>query len=350
MSEPWPAGALDSMQNLFNLITSRPPDLPPDSDPPDQDDLDSDDTPIGGTVAGRTPKTMRSQYSHWKMAEPTKKQKKLSPESHSVVEEFLHSSNPVKHNFILLTSILQCSDMLTALSDDLKSQKWKIPETLKKTATDYARAAAVSAFARCYRGKSLGAAVIAALRERNVSDLPAVSETGRTVVVSEFIGSVLTTTRHAIKVALQESITKKLDIATTSKNCLAKSKAKPTAAVYHRVAWLCYQLVQQTIELAVPATAGKTEKEYWPQGRMGYVPKAHKARIVSSHSQRHVLLVSRHTTPDTDSTIGAYISDISLTVHSTPHCTALPIRRLTEYVQPMSLPTLCAVCGDCVCS
>ncbi|KAJ7144865.1 hypothetical protein C8R43DRAFT_1130285 [Mycena crocata] len=151
-----------------------------------------------------------------------KKQKKLSPESNATCEEFLKSHNPVEHQFILLTTMLQCLDAVNGMSQDGHGKKWVIPSIVKKTATDYARVAVLSPSARSYRGKSLAAAVMAAMHERNVAELPPASETGR----------------HGIKAALSESLDPKSDIATVTRKCTAKSKAQITAGLYYRIAWL----------------------------------------------------------------------------------------------------------------
>ncbi|KAJ6613812.1 hypothetical protein B0H10DRAFT_2221927 [Mycena sp. CBHHK59/15] len=150
-----------------------------------------------------------------------KKHKRLSAQSDATVEEFLKSNNPWMHQLIVLTTSLQCLDALRNMSHDEEATKWVIPSTVKKTVTDYARVAVLSPSARCYRGKSLATAVMAAMRERLVTDLQPASETGRCEVV--------------------------------------KSKTVITVGLYYRMAWLCHQLVEQMLkrpdrDILVPAT------------------------------------------------------------------------------------------------
>ncbi|KAJ6543323.1 hypothetical protein B0H10DRAFT_2244537 [Mycena sp. CBHHK59/15] len=188
-----------------------------------------------------------------------KKHKRLSAQSDATVEEFLKSNNPWMHQLIVLTTSLQCLDALRNMSHDEEATKWVIPSTVKKTVTDYARVAVLSPSARCYRGKSLATAVMAAMRERLVTDLQPASETGRCEVVSDFIGTVLTQTRHSIKAVLLDSITKKTDIANVTHTCISKSKTVITVGLYCRMAWLCHQLVEQMLkrpdrDILVPAT------------------------------------------------------------------------------------------------
>ncbi|KAJ6615313.1 hypothetical protein B0H10DRAFT_2220510 [Mycena sp. CBHHK59/15] len=188
-----------------------------------------------------------------------KKHKKLSAQSDATVEEFLKSNNPWMHQLIVLTTSLQCLNVLRNMSHDEEATKWVIPSTVKKTATDYARVAVLSPSARCYRGKSLVTAVMAAMHEHLVTDLPPASETSRCEVVSDFIGTVLTQTRHSIKAVLLDSITKKTDIVNVTRTCISKSKAVITVGLYYRMAWLHHQLVEQMLkrpdgDILVPAT------------------------------------------------------------------------------------------------
>ncbi|KAJ7938812.1 hypothetical protein B0H13DRAFT_2301458 [Mycena leptocephala] len=55
------------------------------------------------------------------------------------------------------------------------------------------------------------------MRTRNVSGLPPASDTGRCEVLLEFMGHVLTQTRHDIKAALRT------DIATLTRTCIRKA-------------------------------------------------------------------------------------------------------------------------------
>ncbi|KAJ6615981.1 hypothetical protein B0H10DRAFT_1949460 [Mycena sp. CBHHK59/15] len=122
-----------------------------------EDDNDEDD-PVGmcggaagpHTPAGKFDEILFTLEAGWVY----KKQNKLWPESDLVCKEFLK---------------------------DVDGKTWVMPVALKKTAADYAHAAALSQLARTYHGKSLAAAVM---------------------------------------------------------KCIARSKTKATAALYRRMVWL----------------------------------------------------------------------------------------------------------------
>ncbi|KAJ6629607.1 hypothetical protein B0H10DRAFT_1939599 [Mycena sp. CBHHK59/15] len=298
---------LESVQNLLLAVQARCAasglDSLPGSDDADpfpsalvpqrrsrEDDNDEDDPAgTGGGAAGPHPPAGEFDEILFTLeaGRAYKKQKKLSPESDLVCEEFLKSNNPFKHQFIQLTVSLQIRDLLKGMSQDVDGKTWVMPAALKTTASDYARAAVLSQSARTYRGKSFAAAVMTALREHNVSDLPPASDTGCCETVSEAVGSVLTQTQHSIKVVLTESISKKTDIANVTQKCIARSKAKATAALYRRMAWLTpkltrttwkqQQLVKQNAKpQADTVTEKDKDKDFWVNVDKG-LDKLHKA-------------------------------------------------------------------------
>ncbi|KAJ6623747.1 hypothetical protein B0H10DRAFT_1943812 [Mycena sp. CBHHK59/15] len=169
-----------------------------------------------------------------------KKQKTLSPASDLICEEFLkvwdtslNTSNPVKHQFMLLTTVLENSDMLRTLTGNVEAKGWVLPPALK-----------------------------AALHICNVTELPPASETGRLTTVSEVIGTALTNARHLLKSNLTDSTTKKTDLVNLSKNCVSKAKALATAAMYRRMAWLRLQLVAFQV-LKSSQTQGSDKLDFW---------------------------------------------------------------------------------------
>ncbi|KAJ6563492.1 hypothetical protein B0H10DRAFT_2115135 [Mycena sp. CBHHK59/15] len=272
---PLPEGALHSLATLRDVVRARLGEIEnmdPNLDPalivpqrrarPDDNDDELDDPARSSDSLLPPASGPEDLLFTLESGRAYKKQKKLSAASDLICEEFLKSNNPVKHQFMLLTVALQCFDVLTVLSQDTEGKQWMVPPALKKTATDYARVAALSPSARSYRGKSLAAAVVAAMRERNVSDLPRPDETSHCEAVLELVGTALTQARHGIKAALVDSILacNRTDIATLTRVCIGKSKAQPTAALYRRLAWLRFQLVQQN---AKPATTGSKVDKFW---------------------------------------------------------------------------------------
>lgn len=96
------------------------------------------------------------------------------------------------------------------------------------------------------------------MRQLNVSDLPAPQDLGRRELVLEIIGKALTNGRHALKSEVSNSVVDnpdynipirnineivkgledKKDIATLTKACIGTSKAKASAALYIRIAFI----------------------------------------------------------------------------------------------------------------
>ncbi|KAJ7940035.1 hypothetical protein B0H13DRAFT_2300100 [Mycena leptocephala] len=123
-------------------------------------------------------------------------------------------------------------------------RNWKVNEAvelqacLRKTCQDYAKCAVLSPNARNYRNiedaTTIQSNVLGAMRTLNIADLPPSRETGRCEVVSECIGGALTTKRYQVKKVSDQ----KIDIATLTRSCIGTSSAKPTVALYHRIAFL----------------------------------------------------------------------------------------------------------------
>ncbi|KAI0915349.1 hypothetical protein AcV5_003844 [Taiwanofungus camphoratus] len=167
----------------------------------------------------------------------------------------------MKHNFLILLNILECRDLLRLIVSD-SAKQYKIPDTLKKMVQDYAHATIMSPSIVSYRSPKLPAIVLSSMRELNVADLSPASETGWCDVIIACIGKGLTDWRCHVKNQIIKSVQEKenaRDIATLTHACIGSSKAKPTAAVYLRLAFLRHIVHATTNE----SVNGKDDDKFW---------------------------------------------------------------------------------------
>ncbi|KAJ3983802.1 hypothetical protein F5890DRAFT_1462372 [Lentinula detonsa] len=115
------------------------------------------------------------------------------------------------------------------------------------TCKDYAAAYIFSPSIASYKGKKGPEDVLDAMRQLSVSNLPPASETGRCDAIMEIIKKAMTDARHNIKEKILLSIkdgSTHRDIAALTRACIGTSKARPTAALFIRIAFLRYSFVQ----------------------------------------------------------------------------------------------------------
>ncbi|KAI0349302.1 hypothetical protein OH77DRAFT_1432189 [Trametes cingulata] len=119
-----------------------------------------------------------------------------------------------------------------------------MPETLKRTAQDYGWAFMLSPTVQSYRAVDASDKVLAVMRELGVANVPPAHETARCDAVLACIGKALTDCRHHIKNKVSESMKPGVqgskDIASLCAAITSRSKVKPTAAMYMRIAAVRY--------------------------------------------------------------------------------------------------------------
>ncbi|KAJ3781107.1 hypothetical protein GGU10DRAFT_379884 [Lentinula aff. detonsa] len=169
----------------------------------------------------------------------------ISPDSVRDFEAFENAQSPPEHLAHILLVGLENRDFLRLLT---LSMDYKVPETLKTTCKDYAWVYILSPTIMQYKGKSGPDNVLVAMRQLNVNNLPPSSETGRCDVILEIIKKGMTDARHNIKEKIASSVKNEgaahRDIAALTRACIATSKAKPTALLFIRIAFLRWQFNQ----------------------------------------------------------------------------------------------------------
>ncbi|KAE9385750.1 hypothetical protein BT96DRAFT_1088754 [Gymnopus androsaceus JB14] len=169
----------------------------------------------------------------------------VSPESIRDFEAFEQAQSPPEHLAHIFLVALENRDALRLLTS---SVDYRIPETLKTTCKDYAWVYVLSPTISQYKGKLGPANVLAAMCQLNVQNLPLPSETGRCNVIMECIKRGMTDACHNIKEKITLSVKSETaahrDIAVLTRVCIATSKAKPTAALLIRIAFLQWQFTQ----------------------------------------------------------------------------------------------------------
>ncbi|KAJ7044280.1 hypothetical protein C8F04DRAFT_1250223 [Mycena alexandri] len=201
-----------------------------------------------------------------------KRQKNLSATSDASAEQYLKTVNPVRQGFQTFVAILECGDKLEVIRNDANS-KYKLPDTVAKTAQDYAQMAILAPNVKNYRnpkdGSKMEVAIAGAMRTVGVAQLPPTFETGRCEVLNKVLGKACIDKRCHIKTEVSKSIADskvKVDIATLTRSCIGASPVKASAALYQRIAvrWLP---ICQEVAAALPDVAGgtKTAKEdaFW---------------------------------------------------------------------------------------
>ncbi|KAE9385091.1 hypothetical protein BT96DRAFT_950089 [Gymnopus androsaceus JB14] len=169
----------------------------------------------------------------------------ISPDSVRDFEAFENAQSPPEHLAHVFLVGLENRDAFRLLTS---SVDYRVPETLKTTCKDYAWVYILSPTIMQYKGKTGPANVLAAMRQLNVNNLPPPSETGRCDVIMEIIKKGMTDARHNIKEKITSSVKNEAaahrDIAALTRACIATSKAKPTAALFVRIAFLRWQFNQ----------------------------------------------------------------------------------------------------------
>ncbi|KAJ6564271.1 hypothetical protein B0H19DRAFT_1140662 [Mycena capillaripes] len=134
--------------------------------------------------------------------------------------------------------------MLQVIKAD-QDRKYKLTDTLTKTCQDYAHAGLLSPKAKNYRNSKddpkIARNIVSAMRMLSVADLPPSLETGRCEVLMKVINRALIAKRYHIRaqVHLTSLISPTpVDIATLTRACISNSLARPTAALYQRIAFI----------------------------------------------------------------------------------------------------------------
>ncbi|KAJ3992123.1 hypothetical protein F5050DRAFT_1811809 [Lentinula boryana] len=167
-----------------------------------------------------------------------KRQRVLSSDALRDFEGFENAQSPMEHMAHIFLVQLENRDMLRLLT---LTQEYRVPETLKNTCQDYAWVYLLSPSIMLYKGKNGPTNVLAAMRQLNVLNLPPATETGRCDIVCEIIKKTMTDVRHHIKDKIKQSLkddSPSHDIAALTRACIGGSKAKPTAALFMRIAFL----------------------------------------------------------------------------------------------------------------
>ncbi|KAJ3783464.1 hypothetical protein GGU10DRAFT_377646 [Lentinula aff. detonsa] len=174
-----------------------------------------------------------------------KRQRLLSMASIRDYEEFENANSPQEHMALVMMVVLENRDALRLLT---LSQEYRVPETLKATCKDYAAVFILSPSILRYKGKMGPANVLAAMRQLNVSSLPPASETGRCDLILELIKKGMTEAQFNLKEKITASVkdvdSPSRDIATLTRACIGTSKAKATAGLFIRIAFIRWQHVQ----------------------------------------------------------------------------------------------------------
>ncbi|KAJ7165791.1 hypothetical protein C8R46DRAFT_1219580 [Mycena filopes] len=197
-----------------------------------------------------------------------KRQKNLSTTSDAAPEAFLKTPNPMRHTFDMYLGILQCLDRLDVVKSDMDS-KYKLPDTVVKTVQDYAQVAILAPHVKNYRntkdGPKMEVAIATAMRTLGVSQVPPTFETGWCDVLHKVLGKACIDKRCHIKTEVFLSLanpTEHVDIATLARSCIGTSSAKPTAALYQRLALVCLVAVE-CIAASGTAAGKKADNVFW---------------------------------------------------------------------------------------
>ncbi|KAF8958956.1 hypothetical protein BDZ97DRAFT_1761762 [Flammula alnicola] len=206
----------------------------------DDDDESNIDPSLRRPRSTNTELTVATATNFLMRGHAIKRQKTFTPESDRDFEEFLRSNNDAEHKIYIYSGLLECRDLLKLLT---QSSEYRMSETLKKTAADYATAFVLAPSILFYKKKSGPPTVLAAMRELNISGLPASCETGRCDVVLTAIAKGMTDIRYHVKDKIANTVKKcengvSRDIATLTQACIGNSKAKLTAALLIRIAFL----------------------------------------------------------------------------------------------------------------
>ncbi|KAJ7767827.1 hypothetical protein B0H16DRAFT_1716738 [Mycena metata] len=189
-------------------------------------------------------------------------------------EQYLKSVNPMRQGFQTYVAILECSDKLEVIRNDANS-KYKLPDTVAKTAQDYAQVAILAPNVKNYRnpkdGSKMEVAIAGAMRTVGVAQLPPTFETGRCEVLNKVLGKACIDKRCHIKTEVCKSIADsniKVDIATLTRSCIGASPVKASAALYQRIAFIRKVAAEcQEAAAALPDVAGGTrtakEDAFW---------------------------------------------------------------------------------------
>ncbi|KAI0355644.1 hypothetical protein OH77DRAFT_302393 [Trametes cingulata] len=174
------------------------------------------------------------------LARRLKRARRLGPQSEIDLDMFL-AAQPVAREAQQYAVSLECRDMLKTMTLE---QEYKMPETLKRTAQDYGWAYMLSPTIQSYCAVDASDKVLAVMRELGVANIPPAHETARCDAVLACIGKALTDCRHHIKNKVSETLKTGAqgpkDIASLCAAIANRSKVKPTAAMYMRVAAVRY--------------------------------------------------------------------------------------------------------------
>ncbi|KAJ6538142.1 hypothetical protein B0H19DRAFT_1181806 [Mycena capillaripes] len=123
--------------------------------------------------------------------------------------------------------------MLQVIKAD-QDRKYKLTDTLTKTCQDYAHAGLLKDDPKIARN------IVSAMRMLSVADLPPSLETGRCEVLMKVINRALIAKRYHIRAQISASLISPtpVDIATLTRACISNSLARPTAALYQRIAFI----------------------------------------------------------------------------------------------------------------
>ncbi|KAK7463482.1 hypothetical protein VKT23_006831 [Stygiomarasmius scandens] len=165
-----------------------------------------------------------------------KRQRTLSADSQREYEQFEKALTPHEGLAFVLLTMLETRDLLRLLT---LAQEYRAPDTVKTTCKDYACIFLLSPALLQYKlDKNAAPNVLMAMRELGIQNLPDACETGRCELILEIIKKAMTDFRHHLKEKIAASIKSNQDIAALTKACIGTSKAKPTAGLFIRIAFL----------------------------------------------------------------------------------------------------------------
>ncbi|KAL6304494.1 hypothetical protein BKA93DRAFT_825669 [Sparassis latifolia] len=151
---------------------------------------------------------------------------------------FSEAPHLIQHTISTYRLLLECHDHLQKLSRD---SKYKIPDTLRATLTDYAHTYILSPTIESYRKATNPGNILAAMRHLNITQISSEQETGWCGVIRTVIIKDLTEWWNHVKTQIATSIDPKsniCNIAALAHACIKTCSARPTIATYIRLAYI----------------------------------------------------------------------------------------------------------------
>ncbi|SJL11782.1 uncharacterized protein ARMOST_15191 [Armillaria ostoyae] len=168
-------------------------------------------------------------------------QRTLTAKSDVKADQFLQGTQPAEHMFQLFLQMLQMSNIIELIANDL-TRKYCLPDTVKKTAQDYVSAAILAPNIQAHKAPGLVAAVITVMRNLGVQDLPPQHETGWCAMLELVIAKALTDMRCYVKAQIGSSIADQKencnDITILTNSSIGTTKAQSTLVLQMWLAFL----------------------------------------------------------------------------------------------------------------